>query len=255
MFDSHCHPTDTDNPLGVVQSAIASGVGSLLACGYNAQSNEAVLNLRDQLPGLPIAIGLHPWFATEAIGGVTELIVNSFPVAIGECGLDAAVDESTAPRMMQRKVFETQLEIAGQMKLPVSVHSRRAVAAVFDMVREYPNVRGVMHAFGGSYEQAKLFVDRGWLIGFGGVITRRNAHRVRGIARRLPLEAMVLETDAPAIGLEGVEVPNVRPAHLPRIAAALAELRGVDVSELVEATDKNAGRLFGSKVFRWTTVY
>jgi len=70
----------------------------------------------------------------------------------------------------------------------------------------------------------------------------------------LPLEAIVLETDSPAIGLEGVEVPNVRPAHLPRIASALAELRGVDVSELVEATDKNAGRVFGSKVLNWATV-
>lgn len=254
MFDSHCHPTDIDNPAGVVHSAMASGVSSLLACGYNAQSNEAVLGLRDQLPGLPIAIGLHPWFATEPIGCVTESIINSFPVAIGECGLDAAVDESTAPPTIQRRIFETQLEIAGQMKLPVSVHSRRAVAAVFDMVREYPTVRGVMHAFGGSYEQAKLFVDRGWLIGFGGAVTRRNAHRLRGIARRLPLEAIVLETDSPAIGLEGVEVPNVRPAHLPRIASALAELRGVDVSELVEATDKNAGRVFGSKVLNWATV-
>lgn len=121
------------------------------------------------------------------------------------------------------------------------------------MIREYPNVRGVMHAFGGSYEQAKLFFDRGWLIGFGGAVTRRNAHRLHGIARRLPLEAIVLETDAPAIGLEGVVVPDVRPAHLSRIVRALAELRGVDVSELVDATDKNAKRLFGNKVLSWTT--
>jgi len=239
--------------MDVIESAMASGVSSLLACGYNAQSNEAVLSLRDQMPGLPIAIGLHPWFATEVIDSVAELIINSFPAAIGECGLDAAVDETT-PTIVQRKIFETQLDIASQTKLPVSVHSRRAVAAVFDIIREYPSVRGVMHAFGGSYEQAKLFVERGWLIGLGGAVTRCNARRVHRIARRLPLDAIVLETDAPAIGLEGVMVPDVRPMHLPRIATAVAELRCLDVSELVDATDKNAERLFGSKILNWRAV-
>lgn len=253
MFDSHCHPTDIDDALRVVELASEAGVNSLLACGYNAQSNEAVLRLRVQIPGLPIAIGLHPWFATEPLGGVVELIGNSQPIAIGECGLDGKVDELTSPQAAQRKAFETQLELASQMKLPVSVHSRHAVSAVFECIREHSNVRGVMHAFGGSYEQAKLFVDRGWLIGIGGAVTRTNARRVHGIARRLPINAIVLETDAPAIGLEGVPVPDVRPAHLPRIATALAELRGVDVSELVDATDTNAEQLFGRKVLSWAT--
>jgi TatD DNase family protein len=254
VFDSHCHPTDIDDPVAVVESARTCGVRSLLACGYNAQSNKAVLGLRSQVPGLPIAIGLHPWFATEDIDGVAELIRKSYPTAIVECGLDATADESMAPLVTQRKVFESQLEIAGQLKLPVTVHSRRAVASVVEIICDYPQVRGVMHAFGGSYEQAKQLVDRGWLIGLGGAVTRPNARRVHGIACRLPLEAIVLETDAPAIGLEGVAVPNVRPAHLLRIAAALAELRNIEVSELIEETDKNVARIFGSAVLRWPAV-
>lgn len=185
---------------------------------------------------------------------VAELIASSSPTAIGECGLDATKDEAIVPLVEQRKVFERQLEIASQMKLPVTVHSRRAVADVFDMIRGYPDIRGVMHAFGGSYEQARLFVDRGWLIGLGGAVTRPNARRVHGIARRLPLQAIVLETDAPAIGMEGISIPNVRPAHLRRIAAALAELRAIDVSELVDETDKNAKRIFGNKVLRGSTL-
>ncbi len=228
-------------------------MNSLLACGYNSQSNEAVLRLRNQVPGLPIAVGLHPWFATEGIDEIEKLIAGALPTAVGECGLDATADESMTPLVVQRKVFESQLEIAVQMKLPVTVHSRRAVTAVFDIVRAYPAVRGVMHAFGGSYEQAKLFVDRGWLIGLGGAVTRPNASRVHKLARRLPLHAIALETDAPAIGLAGISVPNVRPAHLPRIAAALAELRDIDVLELVDETDKSAVRMFGHKVLRWPT--
>ena len=226
------------------------GVYSLLACGYNAQSNQAVLGLRQSIPGLPIAIGLHPWFAGEAIDTVAELIASAAPNAVGECGLDAAANDRMPSGAVQRKAFEIQLEVACQTGLPVTVHSRRAVAVVFDMVQNFHDVRGVMHAFGGSYEQAKLFVDRGWLIGIGGAVTRANSLRVHGLARRLPLEGIALETDAPAIGMEGVCAPHVRPAHLPRIAAAIAKLRSIDLAELVNTTDNNAKKIFSLEVQR-----
>jgi TatD DNase family protein len=105
-----------------------------------------------------------------------------------------------------------------------------------------------MHAFGGAYEQALRLFERGFLIGVGGGITRVRARRIRQTATRLPLDALLLETDAPAIGMDIVEPPDVRPAHLPRVAAALAELRGTSVEEIEARTDENALRMFGEAV-------
>ena len=179
-----------------------------------------------------------------------ELIANAAPTAVGECGLDAVVDDTMPSQAAQRKAFETQLDIACRTGLPVTVHSRRAVSDVFDIVRNFRDVRGVLHAFGGSYEQAKLFLDRGWLIGTGGTVTRSNALRLRRLVCCLPLEGIALETDAPAIGLQGINAPRARPGHLPQIADTVANLLDIDVAVLIDATDNNAKRIFGSEVLR-----
>lgn len=247
MFDSHCHPTDIEAPELVVRSALAAGLHSLLACGYNRQSNTAVLELRRVFPALPISLGIHPWFADEPTDGLAALIDEQAPVVVGECGMDGKPDDSIPPDAVQRRTFEFQLDIAAKRQLPLTVHSRRAAAQVYDVIDNFAGVRGVMHAFGGSYEQARAFVDRGWLIGIGGAVTRPNARRVHQLARRLPIDGLALETDAPAIGLQGVNPPDVRPAHLPQVALALAALRGIDVHELVAATDGNVARVFGPR--------
>lgn len=248
MFDSHCHPTDIADPLLVVRQAAEVGVHSLLACGYNAQSNAAVVALRQRLPGLPIAIGLHPWFASERVDTVKTLIADADPIAVGECGLDGTKVDWMPSESVQREVFESLLDIACQRRLPLTVHSRLAVGNVLDIIGQFPKINGAMHAFGGSYEQAKAFVDLGWLIGIGGAVTRANAHRIHRIARCLPLTAIVLETDAPAIGLLGVTPPDVRPAHLPIIAAEVARLRAVEIAEISVTTDDNFKRVFGGAV-------
>ncbi len=178
MFDSHCHPTDVNDPVLVVRSAIEVGLHSLLACGYNHQSNQDVIALRQRLPLLPISIGIHPWFADEPTEQLEALIAAQDPIAVGECGLDAKPDDSIPSDTVQRKAFELQLDIALRRRLPLTVHSRRAAAQAYELISAFTGVRGVMHAFGGSYEQAKLFVDRGWLIGIGGAVTRPNARRV-----------------------------------------------------------------------------
>lgn len=246
MFDSHCHPTDIEDPAGVVTNAFAAGVQSLLACGYNLESNSAVLELRNHFPLLPISLGIHPWFAEESASALPDLIRNMKPVAIGECGLDLAPDASLPSEETQIRVFEMQLDLAQLEGRPVTVHSRRAVHRVFEVTNAFPRVRGILHAFGGSYEQARQFVEKGWLIGIGGAVTRSGARRIRNIVQRLPLDAFVLETDAPAIGLEGIHPPHVRPAHLPLVARAVAELRKQQEHEVVEATDRNAGKLLGT---------
>lgn len=249
MFDSHCHPTDIDDPVEVISRAVRSGLRSLLACGYNSDSNLKVEGLRAQLSELPIALGIHPWYAAEPLDALRSQLLRSGAVAIGECGLDAAETPSMPPLDVQCHAFEYQLDLAKDMAMPVTVHSRKAVARVYEIV-ESSNVRGVLHAFAGSYEQAMRFIERGWLIGIGGAVTRVGARRIRSLAQKIPLSSIALETDAPAIGMQDLPPPHVRPAHLHRVAEAIAELREISLEQVTSATNENIDRLFGFPVTR-----
>lgn len=249
MFDSHCHPTDTDDAWDAIERAREAGVG-LLCCGYNAEANERVTELRDRRPSLPIALGLHPWFAGEPVEPVLALIERARPSAVGEIGLDlwAEVGEHTLGR--QREVLEAQLALAARLQLPVTVHSRRAVPELLSVARNHPRVRGSLHAYSGSFEQLLPFLKLGWFVGVGGAVTRPRAHRVRRCASQVPLDRIVLETDSPAIGMEGLEPHQVRPVHVRRVAESLALLRGVELECIVEQTDSNARELFGAEATR-----
>lgn len=270
MFDSHCHVTDIDSPREVLAESKRRGVTSLLCCGYNRASNAAVLRLREEVSTLPIALGLHPWFATErassdegeasatyrdagaecvsasCLDPVLQLIRRERPVAIGECGLDGNDrDPAIPPLSAQLPVFEAQLDLAQTMGLPVTLHSRKAVHELLAMLDHFPRVRGVLHAYSGSVEQVRPLLERGWMVGIGGAMTRTGASRLRRMAARLELSQVVLETDAPAIGLEGVRPPHVRPYHVVEVARAFALLRGLEFEQVVALTDENASRMFG----------
>lgn len=244
MFDSHCHITDIDAPDEALEAAHAAGVASLLTCGYDEASNALVCALSDRHPELPYAVGLHPWFADQDISPVLRLIEARRPTAIGEAGLDLWGKEPRHPLERQAAVLEAQLDLAVKLDLPVTLHSRKAANALLPILRNHTGVRGALHAYSGSYEQVRPFLELGMYVGVGGAITRTRAKRVRRCACALPLDRILIETDAPAIGMDIVEPPHVRPAHLPRVLNALAELRDIDPLELEAATDNNANRLF-----------
>lgn len=248
MFDSHCHLTDLDDPLGGLLSAQSAGVRSVLTCGYDPPSNAAVIALRTRVPDLPIALGLHPWFAHQDVAPILELIERQRPDVVGELGLDLWGDTPMLSLDRQMHVLDAQLQLARRLDLPVTVHSRKAIEAVLSALRNHPGVRGALHAYSGSWEQLRPFLDAGFYLGIGGAITRDCAKRLHRVARAAPLDRIVVETDSPAIGMDIVEPPHVRPAHLPRVVEALARLRGMDPSELAAVTDDNAARLFGEKV-------
>lgn len=251
MFDSHCHVTDLEDPVAALRAAKQIGVTSLLCCGYNMQSNLAVLSLQQRIRGLPIAIGLHPWYVAEPLVPVLELIERVRPSAIGECGLDGyARDPEIPPLGVQLEAFDCQLALAARLGLPVTVHSRKAVNEVIKATERYPTVRGVLHAYSGSYEQVRPLLGRGWLVGVGGGFTRSGAHRMHRMVARLALDELLFETDAPAIGLEGVMPPDVRPHHTLDIARTFAASRNMALDELIARTDENARRLFGDRIFQ-----
>jgi len=248
VFDSHCHLTDIDDPVAAFLHAQAAGVRSMLTCGYDPSSNAGVLALRSRVPDLPIALGLHPWYANLEVAPILEQIERERPDVVGELGLDLWGDPPSIPLAQQMLVLEAQLELAKKLDLPVTVHSRKAIDPLLAAIRNHPGVRGALHAFSGSLEQLRPFLDAGFYIGIGGAITRDRAKRLHKLAKTVPLDRVVVETDAPAIGMDVVEPPHVRPAHLPHVIRALAKLRDIEPSELEALTDENAARLFGERV-------
>lgn len=245
MFDSHCHLTDLDDPNQALAQAREVGVHNVLTCGYDAASNRRVCELAARHPDLPFALGLHPWFANEPVEPVLALIRRMRPTAIGEIGLDLLKKPPRQPLDRQIHALQAQLALASELGVAVTIHSLKAVDMLLGIVRQYPGVRGVLHAFSGSFEQAQPFLERGFMIGVGGAITRPKAVRIRKCVEKLPLECIVLETDAPAIPMTGVPPLQVRPHHLPHVRDALAALHQTCPERVEQITDKNAQTMFG----------
>jgi len=164
-------------------------------------------------------------------------------VAVGECGLDFFVEGLDA--QAQRDIFTAQLQLARDFDLPVIVHARRAVDEVIAAIKRFAPLRGVVHSYSGSAEQARQLWNLGFLVGLGGPITYERAHRLRSLAATMPLEFLLLETDAPDQPLATHRGERNEPAYLVEVADTVARLRDADVESIAQATTANAKRLFG----------
>ena len=197
--------------------------------------------------GLHPAYGLHPMYLAEHRPGhldeLAEWIERERPVAVGECGLDFYVEGLDAET--QRAYFRRQLELARDFDLPVVLHARRAVDEVIATLRSVGGLRGIVHSFSGSIEQAQQLWKLGFCLGLGGPITYPRARRLRELAATMPLELLLLETDSPDQPLHGHQGRRNEPALLTEVCACVAELRGVAREEIAAATTHNAERLFG----------
>ncbi|MBN2340469.1 MAG: TatD family hydrolase [Deltaproteobacteria bacterium] len=232
----------------VLTRAYRRGVHRILLPSYDSASWESVAALAGHRSVFP-AFGLHPWKAEESLDVDTlkNYLTKYQAVAIGEIGLDFHVEVFDKPRQID--VFTRQLDMAVSLDLPVMLHCRGAFMEMLDILDAFGgNVRGVIHAFSRGPDMADAFLKRGVYIGFGGAITRENARRARHSAVHVPLEKIVLETDCPSIGLEGVLPEQVEPMHVADVAAALATLRDTDVDDIAKVTTANAVSLFGALI-------
>ena len=178
----------------------------------------------------------------EHLRQLRDWIERERPLAVGECGLDffvAGLDADT-----QHACFDGQLRLAREFELPVIVHARRAVDAVLAAIRRYPGLRGVVHSFSGSAEQAAQLHKLGFLLGIGGPVTFTRANRLRGIVASMPLEQLLLETDSPDQPGAAQRGQRNEPAHLLEVLDVIATLRNVPREEIASATSANARRLF-----------
>ncbi len=250
LFDSHCH-LDADEFDGdreaVIARAQAAGVNAQVVPAVTAASWPKLRQTCTLTTGLYPAYGLHPMFLAEHrpehLQALEEWVQRERPLAIGECGLDFFVEDLDPEA--QRFYFQGQLDIAHDHQLPVVVHARRAVDEVIQRIRRTGGLRGVVHSFSGSPEQARQLWQLGFLIGLGGPLTYPRANRLRTLVAQMPLEYLLLETDAPDQPDAGIRGQRNEPARLAEILRTVAELRGQPEAEIAAQTTTNARRLFG----------
>lgn len=249
LVDSHCHldagEFDADRDATIAR-ARAVGVLAQIVPAVDAAGWEKLRAVCAAWPGLYPTYGLHPMSLErhhpEHLTALREWIERERPVAVGECGLDFFV-EGLNPAL-QRAYFDGQLRLARDFALPVIVHARRAVDDVMAAIRRFGPLTGVVHSFSGSADQAKRLFDLGFLIGLGGPVTYERAQRLRGLAATLPIDCLLLETDAPDQPDSAHRGQRNEPARLPTVCATIAALRGIEPDAVARATAANAERLF-----------
>lgn len=245
FVDTHCHldaaEFDADRA-AVAAAAFAAGVEFLVVPSVERANFAAVSSVCRDTPGCAPAYGIHPMLVdrarTEDLVALQEALRSNPAVAVGEIGLDFFVTERDEER--QEHYFVEQLKIAREFDLPVILHVRSAIDAVLKQLRRISVPGGIAHAFNGSRSQADAFIKLGFKLGFGGTMTHPRATRIRELAATLPIDTIVLETDAPDIPPSWLNRGRNSPEQLPRIAATLAELRGMRLEEVAQATTVNA---------------
>ena len=250
LVDSHSHfdATEFDADRAAAHArALAAGVDVQIVPAVGAAGWPKLKAVCARFPGLHAAYGLHPMYLAdhrpEHLRQLRDWIEREHPVAVGECGLDFFVEGLDADA--QHACFDGQLRLAREFGLPVIVHARRAVDAVLAAIRRYPGLRGVVHSFSGSAEQAAQLHRLGFLLGIGGPVTFERANRLRGIVAHMPLEQLLLETDSPDQPGAAHRGQRNEPAHLLDVLDVIATLRNAAREDIAAATTANAQRLFG----------
>ncbi len=253
LIDSHCHldfkvfDKDRDE---LILSALKYHVKHIVVPSVGRENWQRVLEIKNKYKMTEVAYGLHPMFVKQHqpddIVLLRDFIEKNRPIAVGECGLDFFMPEINNNQQRERQVFffTEQLKIADEYTLPIIIHARKSLDIVLKYIRQYPNIRGVIHSFSGSKQQAEHCIKQGFLLGFGGPITYTRATKLRKLVSELPLECLLLETDAP-------DQPDSKhygqrnvPSNLLNIARVVAELRSCDVIEVAQRTTQNAKDLF-----------
>ncbi len=253
LIDTHCHlddPAFDPDREEVLARARMAGVEILILPGVEPEGIPRALALAERHPGLYVAVGIHPHvasqFSSQLLAQLRSWARHPRVVAIGEIGLDFYRDRS--PREAQREAFRAQLELAGELGLPVIIHQREAREAVMEELERWlaarPGARGVLHAFSGDPTMARIAVEWGFLLGIGGPLTYPRAESLREAVRAVGLDGLVLETDAPYLPPQPHRGRRNEPAYLRNVAEALAQLLGLPMEQIARQTTANACRLF-----------
>lgn len=248
IFDTHAHYDDeafSEDIAELIPQLKQRSVSGIITCGCNKESSIKALELAHKYDIVYAAVGIHP---ENTDGGYDEAWIRSLAkdercVAIGEIGLDYHWKE---PNDTDKQIFINQLLLAKELDMPVIMHDREAHADVFEIVRQY-KPRGVMHCYSGSAEMAKQLVDMGIYIGIGGVLTFKNARKTVEVAEQIPLDMILLETDAPYLAPVPFRGKRNDSSKIAFVAQRLAEIKGISIKEVLDVTEQNAKHLFNIK--------
>lgn len=249
IFDSHAHYLDarfdTDRD-AVLSSLLGTEVCGIIENGTTAATSRRAVELAHRYPTVWAAVGIHPEEAAAAtvadLSVIEQLAGDSQAVAIGEIGLDYHYEEF-CPRAVQKQWFENQLALANRLSLPVVVHDREAHEDTLRLLQAH-QPRGMVHCFSGSVEMARDLLNLGLYIGIGGVVTFKNARKTVEVAAMLPLDRLLLETDAPYLAPVPHRGERCTSALIRHTAETVAAIRGMSADELLSITADNARRLF-----------
>lgn len=245
LIDSHCHldasEFDADRD-AVIAASQQAGVRAIVVPAIGRMNFSQVTELAQRHACCAPALGIHPMYTGQAqpedLQVLRDLLQSTQPVAVGEIGLDFFVEGLDRER--QEYYFTEQLKLAREFDLPVILHVRKSVDSVLKYLRRIKVRGGIAHAYNGSRQQADMLIEMGFKLGFGGAMTWPRALHLRELAMTLPLDSIVLETDAPDIPPEWLgRGGRNSPEQLPRIAETMAELRGVAVAEVIDSTAQN----------------
>ncbi|MCC7349459.1 MAG: TatD family hydrolase [Phycisphaerales bacterium] len=251
MIDSHCHLTDPrlgEQLQGVLDRAAAAGVTRMITVGTSLEDDRRCVELCRRLPQVRCAIGIHPNYVAESnledVDEIASLQMDPSVVALGEMGLDYHYSQETKSR--QRDFFIRQLELARKAGRPVVIHCREAVEDTLAILRDFTGVLALFHCFTGTLHEARQVVDAGYYLGFGGAVTFKKSEALRDVAREVPTDRFVMETDAPYLTPEPMRKIKINePAMVMHTAAVVAAARGCDVDEVDRLSTASVRRFFG----------
>ncbi len=246
IIDTHAHLDMLNDPKRAIEEALEAGVEKIIVPGVEPDTFEKVIKLADEYENVYAQVGVHPSeaqkFSDDTARRMMELAAHKKVVAIGEIGLDYYWDKTFVD--VQKKVFKTQIEIANALKLPVVVHDREAHGDTFEILEQMGAKKVLLHCFSGSLEFAKRCVEKGWFIALGGVVTFKNAKKVRQVAKEIPLEHIMLETDTPYLTPHPYRGEENAPKYIVLSAKEIANLKDTALSEVERVTTANAQNFF-----------
>lgn len=254
FIDTHVHlnADQYDEDLQeVIDRALENNVTKMIVIGFDRKTIERAMDLTEKYDFIYAVVGWHPVDAIdctpEDLQWIEELAAHLKVVGIGETGLDYHWDKS--PKEVQQEVFRKQIQLAKKVRLPIIIHNREATEDVLRILKEEKaeEVGGVMHCFSGSVETARESIDMNFMISLGGPVTFKNAKKPKEVAERIPIEHLMIETDAPYLAPHPYRGKRNEPSYVPLVAEEIARLKGLTVEEVGEKTTKNAEQFFNLK--------
>ncbi|WP_026492678.1 TatD family hydrolase [Butyrivibrio sp. XPD2002] len=251
IFETHAHFDDEafdEDRAELLSSMQENGIGTIVNATASKRTVEMSLELTKKYPFIYTTIGVHPSDCAEMdddeLRWLEDMCSNEKVVAVGEIGLDYHYDEPS--KDIQKKWFEAQIEMARRVKLPIIVHSRDAAKDTMDIMKalKTEEIGGDIHCFSYSVEVAREYLNMGFYIGVGGVITFKNGRKLREVVEYAPIEQIVLETDSPYLSPEPYRGKRNSSLNLPLIAAKIAEIKGITAEEVIAITEENARKLY-----------